>query len=292
MLGHFRNTELCIIEVRIVIGDRSLHRFPIWIARKKGRNDALSKPNRVANDERGISVKVGRHPVVDVVTQAEEKIVWDNNRQHNIVVVESQAMPLNIRKRLPVETLLIGRDTKYTADFVIPDGAVMADVIVVACRTYPNIPFMQHWLQELSLSVFYEERARRLNVSCKDARGDRATICEIISDRLARFSEFRKASSNSIFFKKMRKFTHECSVIIDRQQSDQTFVAKFGLIDKDIMKTQGEPIIRATQQVGVRYAGSGKSAMLGVARDAWEREGYNVRGASLSGIAAENLEAG
>jgi Ti-type conjugative transfer relaxase TraA len=41
----------------------------------------------------------------------------------------------------------------------------------------------------------------------------------------------------------------------------------------------------------VGYAGSGKSAMLGVARDAWEREGYNVRGASLSGIAAENLEA-
>ena len=42
----------------------------------------------------------------------------------------------------------------------------------------------------------------------------------------------------------------------------------------------------------VGYAGSGKSAMLGVARDAWEREGYNVRGASLSGIAAESLEAG
>ena len=42
----------------------------------------------------------------------------------------------------------------------------------------------------------------------------------------------------------------------------------------------------------VGYAGSGKSAMLGVARDAWEREGYDVRGASLSGIAAENLEAG
>lgn len=42
----------------------------------------------------------------------------------------------------------------------------------------------------------------------------------------------------------------------------------------------------------VGYAGSGKSAMLGVARDAWKREGYNVRGASLSGIAAENLEAG
>ncbi|WP_267389688.1 Ti-type conjugative transfer relaxase TraA [Sphingomonas sp. GC_Shp_3] len=63
-----------------------------------------------------------------------------------------------------------------------------------------------------------------------------------------------------------------------------------------LSEEQRDALGRITDRDGlasvIGYAGTGKSAMLGVAREAWESAGYTVRGAALSGIAAENLEAG
>ena len=59
---------------------------------------------------------------------------------------------------------------------------------------------------------------------------------------------------------------------------------------------QADALVHVTDgrdlEIVVGHAGTGKSAMLGVAREAWETAGYEVRGVTLSGIAAENLESG
>ncbi len=65
----------------------------------------------------------------------------------------------------------------------------------------------------------------------------------------------------------------------NRQLSDEQRNAYDHLLEKGDLKCV------------VGYAGTGKSYLLGAAREAWERDGYRVLGATLAGIAAENLQA-
>jgi Ti-type conjugative transfer relaxase TraA len=61
-----------------------------------------------------------------------------------------------------------------------------------------------------------------------------------------------------------------------------------------LLPEQREAVRQMTSARGIEavagFAGTGKSAAVAVAKDAWEASGYRVRGAALSGIAAGNLE--
>jgi ATP-dependent exoDNAse (exonuclease V) alpha subunit len=62
----------------------------------------------------------------------------------------------------------------------------------------------------------------------------------------------------------------------------------------ELSSEQREAIRQMTSARGIEVlaglAGTGKSAAVAAAKDAWEASCYRVRGAALSGIAAENLE--
>jgi Ti-type conjugative transfer relaxase TraA len=71
-------------------------------------------------------------------------------------------------------------------------------------------------------------------------------------------------------------------------------VASSVLRHGDLSSEQREALRQMTSPRGIEavagFAGAGKSATVAAAKDVWEASGYRVRGAALSGIAAENLE--
>jgi len=117
----------------------------------------------------------------------------------------------------------------------------------------------------------------------KDGRGDdRFTSREMIEteQRLQRASELLAERAEH------RTGAQDRAAALAHAEAD-------GLVLKGEQRAAFEHVTGAGGlSVVVGYAGTGKSAMLGVVREAWERGGFAVRGAALSGIAAEGLENG
>ena len=90
----------------------------------------------------------------------------------------------------------------------------------------------------------------------------------------------------------------ETAQVMAREQSHPVGQAvKERVLETSVLSHEQEMAARQLLSSGdlaclVGYAGSGKSRMLSEVRRAYEAQGYTVRGAALSGIAAENLEQG
>jgi Ti-type conjugative transfer relaxase TraA len=112
----------------------------------------------------------------------------------------------------------------------------------------------------------------------RDDRGsDRFTTRELLAletKMISQVTEKAQSTSHRISDK------HIVAAMVDKNLSDEQQVALKHL-------TQGSDIACV-----VGFAGTGKSYMLGAAREVWEAKGYQVQGMTLSGIAAENLEGG
>jgi len=116
----------------------------------------------------------------------------------------------------------------------------------------------------------------------RDGRGqERFTTTSMLSaeDALARHAATLSANAHAV-----GKADVERAIALAEQRGLKLGADQRGALEH-VVRRPGLSLV-------VGFAGSGKSAMLGVAREAWEAAGYTVRGTALSGIAAENLEGG
>lgn len=163
------------------------------------------------------------------------------------------------------------------------------------------------------------EASRELVALGKDARDqERFTTREMIAvetrmeraaDRLAsdRSHGVQERVQSQVLSGGARDRTGDEGVVLDRDAArdgigaaaDDRGAASSGHAAGDIIRLSEEQETAFRRVTGaerlsivIGYAGTGKSTMLGAAREAWEREGYTVKGGTLSGIAAEGLQAG
>ena len=93
------------------------------------------------------------------------------------------------------------------------------------------------------------------------------------------------------------KMLNQASVLATKQEPRVPYAARLHARDTHNLTSEQAEAFNYLLDSGklkciVGYAGTGKSYMLGAAREVWEMEGYRVHGVTLSGIAAESLEAG
>ena len=88
---------------------------------------------------------------------------------------------------------------------------------------------------------------------------------------------------------------------VANKSKDTSFGVKEVIVEKaatyyGLSNEQKAAMEYITQEKGISsivgYAGTGKTHMLGAAREVWDNSGYNVKGATLSGKAAQGLERG
>ncbi|WOF45233.1 Ti-type conjugative transfer relaxase TraA [Sphingopyxis indica] len=178
---------------------------------------------------------------------------------------------------------------RANGDRIIAEPSVALDAITHSQATFTNRDLAMFVHRHSDGKEQYDRAMSAVRASPdlialgKDGRGEeRFTSREMIE------TEQRLQRASELMAERERHRVSEN----DRERALRTAAAS-GL---DLSGEQRAAFGHVTDKQGlsivIGYAGTGKSAMLGVAREAWEDAGFRVRGAALSGIAAEGLENG
>jgi conjugative relaxase domain, TrwC/TraI family len=134
-----------------------------------------------------------------------------------------------------------------------------------------------------------------------DAQGVRDHVAQLIEDQ--ELVRLRAANGSLRYSTQERvKLEKQMAEAVEGRMGENAHPVRFEAMDRaresrTLTDEQDRAFTRIVGgQDGVEmlqgHAGTGKSYLLGAAREAWEAEGYNVRGCALAGKAAEGLEKG
>ena len=163
----------------------------------------------------------------------------------------------------------------------------------------PNIALTAMTRQQSTFT--HQDLARFVNRHTVDAAQFEAVYAKVkASPELVHLGQDDRGRDRFTTREHLALETTMVSQVTESAQSTRHFVSDkhiaAAMADKNLSDEQQLALKHLTQGGDVAcvvgFAGTGKSYMLGAARQAWEAQGYHVQGMTLSGIAAENLAGG
>lgn len=164
---------------------------------------------------------------------------------------------------------------------LLADPGLAITALTAQASTFTDAD-LARWIQRHSnedqfQTIFIKAKAQAIHIG-KDERGrDRFSSREMIDVERQMIADAEDLSARPGHT--TSRLTIDRQLMRSKLSAEQKAAARHILTDGDLSALVG-------------LAGAGKSTMLLEVRSILERAGYNVRGAALSGIAAENLEAG